>query len=75
MAINGEWTMEVLKTGGQIFEEGERTHVENPVSGGVYYIHPERTVTFPDGTPLNQTIIEGGWRKIVVSENTETGEL
>lgn len=73
--MNGAWHVEALQTGGEVFDAGERLHVDAPVSGGVYYVHPDRTVTFPDGTPLNQSMVEGGWRKIVVSENVEMDEV
>ena len=41
-----------------------------PAPGHQYYIPPGILVTFPDGTPVQQSMSGDGWRRIIVSEDS-----
>lgn len=48
-------------------------HIANPTPGQ-YIVAPGVRVTFPDGTPLNQSMREDGTRIIDVTEQQEDND-
>ena len=60
---------EAVQTGGGVITNS--CDIDNIVPGAIYYIAPNILVTFPDFTSLNQTIIEDGWKKIIIFKEQE----